>query len=915
MRRWFLSSLVGIATMLVAGHLAVGQAVPPSLEVHPASGPAGTLVTVAGAGFSAATCAANLTLDTADGPALGSITVSAGAFQLDVTIPEDAANGGHLVIARGFTLSGEFCTTPSDEEASADFLVVPATQFVGDPVTPFVFEGDLSRFEPLTPWKEGDPVIDLEGDDDEPPVNVSTSKRRQHHARHPHRHRPRKKRKTARSLLVAPPSFDGVPGTGFVPPDTTGDVGPNHFVQAVNAALEIFDKHGVRLAGPVAINSLWQGFGGNCETHNSGDPDVRYDPLADRWVVMQFTLTRDPATSRTDFCIAVSRTADPVAGGWFLYDFPTGGISNDYPKLGVWPDAYYLGSQRGSSDAWAVDRARMLVGAPATMQGFNDPGVFMLPSDLDGPPPPAGVPNVFARMVDGSPDRIELRAFHVDFAVPANSTFTALPNLPTAAFDSSLGNVPQPGTAMTLETLSGWPMARLQYRNFGGFESLVFNHQVDADGADHVGVRWYELRRSGGAWSIFQQGTHAPDGGAPGLADDPNRWFASAAMDKLGNIALGYSVGNATIFPGLRWAGRAAGDPLNTTPQPETVIVAGGGAQTTPFQRWGDYSALLVDPVDDCTFWYTSEYMATTSSAGWRTRIASFKLPGCNVPPTCNAGGPYVAECTGTSTAIALDGSGSSDANGDALGYEWTGPFSGGTATGVTPTVQFATTGAFTVNLSVSDASSTSTCSASATVQDTTAPTIVAPPDVLVECTSSTGASPALGTPIVTDTCDPNPTVTNDAPSVFPLGSTIVTWTATDASGHSATATQTVTVQDTTPPTLSAALSPTTLWPPNHKLVSISATVTASDVCDPNPTIRLESVTSSEPTNGLGDGNTSPDIVDAAIGSDDRSFQLRAERQGGGNGRTYTVRYSATDASANTATATGTVRVPANQGH
>ena len=920
MTLWRSACSLSVAILLVTvvwWRSAVGQSVPPTLVLDPSSGPAGTMVEATGGGFSAVTCGANLILDTLDGAVLGFTAVNAGAFQTDVTIPAATPDGPHVVIAQGLVLAGEFCTAPSGEQASADFVVGPNTPFVGEPVTPFVFLGDLSQIPPLAPWQEGDPVIDLEGDDDGGGgVGLPNPTRRHAKHRHHRRHRLRKKHRIPQALFIAPPNFAGIPGTGFVPPDTTGDVGPNHFMQAVNAALEIFDKHGTQLAGPVAINSLWQGFGGNCETHNSGDPDVRYDALADRWVVMQFTLTRDPTTSRTDFCVAVSRTPDPVAGGWFLYDFPTGGISNDYPKLGVWPDAYYLGSQRGSSDAWAVDRTQMLIGAAATMQGFNDPGVFMLPSDLDGPtPPPAGAPNVFARMVDGAPDRVQLRAFHIDFAVPGNSMLTALPDLPTAAFDSALANIPQPGTGMTLETLTGWPMARLQYRNFGAYETLVFNHQVDADGADHAGVRWYELRRSGGAWSIFQQATHAPDLGAPGLADDVNRWFASAAMDKLGNIALGYSVGNASVFPGLRRGGRAAGDPLNTTPQPEAVIVDGGGSQLTAFQRWGDYSALLVDPVDDCTFWFTSEYMAFTSEAGWRTRIVSFKLPGCNVPPVCNAGGPYLAECAGTTTPVTLDGSASTDANGDALDFTWTGGFVGGVTSGPMPSVQFPGTGAFGVNLDVSDATTTSSCSATATIQDTLDPTIVAPADVQVECTSPAGASPPLGSPTVSDVCDPNPVVTNDAPSVFPLGSTTVTWTVTDASGHSASDTQIVTVVDTTPPDLSLSVSPTTLWPPNHKLATIDATLSATDICDPNPAIRLDSITSNEPSNGNGDGNTEPDIVGAALGTDDRSFQLRAERQGGKGGRVYTIQYSATDASTNSTTEQATVKVPANQGH
>jgi len=441
------------------------------------------------------------------------------------------------------------------------------------------------------------------------------------------------------AAALAGPAFDfaGIGFTNIHPPDTQGDVGPNHYIQVVNGSslgvttsfFRIWDKAGNPLVPAVTIASLWTT--GVCAS-GGFDPLVVYDQLADRWVITQVGgfFARQ--------CIAVSQTPNPVSGGWFLYEI-VNPVTNDYDKLTVWPDAYYLGTQRGypssGADAWAFDRANMLLGNPTTMIRFFDPGTFMLPSDLAGSAlPPAGAPNVFARFVDGAQfggaDRIELFAFHADFANPPNSTFTALPSLPTAPFDRNLCGltlqspcVPQPNTAVRLESLTAWPLWSLQYRNFGVHETLVFNHTVDANGADLAGIRWYELRKTNAGWSILQQGTHAPDAAV-------HRWMGSAALDGAGNLALGYSVSNATtVFPGIRRSGRLATDPLGTLPQAEVTITPGAGSQTAS-NRWGDYSAMTVDPVDDRTFWYTTEYLP--ANGNWETRIASFSLPAGVLP-------------------------------------------------------------------------------------------------------------------------------------------------------------------------------------------------------------------------------------------------------------------------------------------
>jgi hypothetical protein len=303
----------------------------------------------------------------------------------------------------------------------------------------------------------------------------------------------------------------------------------------VNTVFAIYDKQGNLLAGPSPINTLWSGFGGPCETENNGDPIVRYDHLADRWLLSQFAL---PGPDLHE-CIAISRTADPVTGGWFLYAFPTvdangNPVFPDYPKIGVWPDGYYMGTQRGfpngGLDVWVFERDKMLNGAPAAMVQFSvpAPSLFLMPSDLDGPPPPAGTPNFFARQVDGDRfggggDRVEIFAFSVNWATPASSTFTQVASLPTAPFDSVLCSatllgacIPQPGTPRRLETLTVWPMWRLQYRNFGTHEAMVFNHTVDADGQDHAGIRWYELRRPPLWRLVYLPAGHARAGqGAP----------------------------------------------------------------------------------------------------------------------------------------------------------------------------------------------------------------------------------------------------------------------------------------------------------------------------------------------------------------------------------------------------------------
>ena len=414
----------------------------------------------------------------------------------------------------------------------------------------------------------------------------------------------------------------------YAPPDTVGAVGATQYVQWVNVSLAVYSKtNGALVSGPIAGNQLFASLGGPCSTTNDGDPIVQYDKAAARWVLTQFTASA-PYTQ----CVAVSQTSD-ATGAYNLYAFPLPTNSfGDYPKLGVWPDAYYItfnifnGNTFGGARACAYDRAKMIAGTTATQICFQTSTSYggLLPSDLDGTTaPPAGSPNYF---VNYGTSRLNVWKFHVDFATPANSTFTGPTAVSTAAFTAACGGgtcVQQSGTTNKLDSLADRIMYRAAYRNRAGTESLLINQSVKVSGTSTkqvVGVRWYELRIASQTPSLYQQGTFSPD--------STSRWMGSLAMDKVGNIALGYSASSTSVFPSIRYTGRAPGDALGTM-QAENTIISGSGSQTGTLHRWGDYSAMTVDPVDDCTFWYTTEYGSSNGSFNWKTRIASFKFPTC----------------------------------------------------------------------------------------------------------------------------------------------------------------------------------------------------------------------------------------------------------------------------------------------
>lgn len=432
-------------------------------------------------------------------------------------------------------------------------------------------------------------------------------------------------------------------GFRVVPPDTEGDVGREHYVQFINSIFAVYDKQtGQRVFGPAPGNLFWQGFGGICEQNNDGDPIVLYDHLADRWVVSQFAIGVDGHQ-----CIAVSKTSDPI-GEYHRYDFVVSpGAFNDYPKLGVWPDAYYMSANQfgfffDGVIAVAFERDKMLAGDPnAQMVKFGplpcDSECFfsLQPSHLEGRSPRPHTPNTFVMAFDddtagtgSNPDGYRLWDFSVDWKKPAKSSFTPLAQVDTSDFDDGLCGfttqcIPQPPPGEPLDPLAGFTMYRAQYRRFARDASLVLNHTVDVTGRNLAGIRWVELRNEGDGWFLHQTGTFAP-------ADGDHRWMGSIATDRFGNIALGYSVSGKSTFPSIRYVSRKADDPLGEMPGGEVELVAGTGSQMASFSRWGDYSTMSVDPDDDCTFWFTHEYYANTGSFDFKTRIGSFAFPECN---------------------------------------------------------------------------------------------------------------------------------------------------------------------------------------------------------------------------------------------------------------------------------------------
>jgi len=499
-------------------------------------------------------------------------------------------------------------------------------------------------------------------------------------------------------------SFDGNENTeGVLPPDTNGDIGydpgngTKYYFQTVNSHFSIWNVTDPAapnlLVDAAPNNSLWSGFGGICETNNDGDPVVLFDHLAQRWMFSQFAL--DFNTPEFHQCIAISKTADPT-GDWYLYDYLISTTKmNDYPKFGVWPDAYYMTINQFDASTWgwagagvvAFERDALLTGDPNADMVYIDIGAVtqdyggMLPADLDGEAPPAGTPGYFIEWDDSSwlgdtDDTLRIWEFHVDWNNPANSTFGTNANydpnamVATADVDPDMCGfarncIPQPG-GTKVDSISDRLMFRAAFRVLSdGTFTLLSNHTVDADGTDHAGVHWFELRYDGANWSMYQESVYAPD--------SENRWMGSIAMDNDGNIALGFSLASTNTFPSVRYAGRLASDPLGQMSQGEETIVAGGGSQGHSSGRWGDYSMMSVDPQDDCTFWYTQEYYSADSSADWNTRVGAFKFPSCTTGPTGSLEGTVTDANTGDpiedAKVTVTDGTNSFETYTDAQGH------------------------------------------------------------------------------------------------------------------------------------------------------------------------------------------------------------------------------------------------------
>ena len=408
-------------------------------------------------------------------------------------------------------------------------------------------------------------------------------------------------------LLV---NIDGIT-SGTSPNDPSGDIGLNYYLQAVNATqLAVFDKQG-NLINTFSANTIWSDLGFS----SAGDPIILYDQEVNRWLITEFP-------SGNQLLVAISETDDPL-GAWNAYNFATPSFP-DYPKYGIWGNTYTVTTNEGGAatlHAYFIDREAMLnTEAMVSIQRIGLPGftgsesgfLVATPVDWTGTTATTGDPLVVSLSDSswgggGTEDGIEIYAVNVNFDDPGNTSITNT-RVTTSPYDSyacasegfGFACVPQ----LNGNGLDGIPdivMNQAVYRNFGSYEAMVMCFMTDATGNDLAGIRWVEMRRSGSDdWAIYQEGTWAPDDGL-------HRYMSSIQMDGNGNIALGYNVSNEDTYVGVRFTGRRAGDPLGEMTIPAIEVVAGQSTINSG-GRFGDYAHMTVDPVDDRTFWYTTEY-------------------------------------------------------------------------------------------------------------------------------------------------------------------------------------------------------------------------------------------------------------------------------------------------------------------
>ena len=559
--------------------------------------------------------------------------------------------------------------------ASAALAFVGAAQAAPQARGPFV--GQAIQHDVSRPLSEMPRVAPVKGANREVPLRAVPERGRRYveGVPDPLRQSASRPEPEAAPTLAPTLNFEGlsddqnasIVGFRVVPPDTNGDIGPSHYVQTINSIFAVWNitrdgsgaPTGATMAAgfPKAGNAPWAGFGGPCQTNNDGDPIVLYDHLADRWLISQFSINEGVQ------CVALSTTSNPTGSydRWAFVVSP--GENNDYPKLGMMPGAYYLSlrdfpSGDGTFAGFvALNRAAMLSGSPsANFVKFslpclaNDCPDGVQPPHLDGPAPASNTPGVFTRAWDvefeggtQSTDGYRLWRLTPNFTTPSASTFVELPYVASAGFDSTMcgafqrGCILQPSPGERLDPVDELQMYRTQYRHLAGHDMLLLSTTVDATGGNVAGMRWAELRNSGSGWTLYQEGTYAP-------ADSRNRWMGSIAMNGDGDIALGYSVASGNTFPSVRYTSRQAVDALGSMPGGEVEMVAGAGSQQSSSNRWGDYSSMSVDPVDDCTFWYTQEYYANGGSFDFKTRIGAFPGPSCT-GGGCTATGPEAGNC------------------------------------------------------------------------------------------------------------------------------------------------------------------------------------------------------------------------------------------------------------------------------